>query len=353
MVGKAGHGSSGASVNGFWNTWFADGTVLTPDILLRPGQVEQTKELMEQPGSIDLSSSKFHATSTSAATSSSSSSSGSSSYNNVIPYNPTYNNGHHQEEEIAEADQEQLQLERSQQRYEEIQNEVTYIDIAIFPLPNICTMQHCDMSKFGIGVTEAYEGVQFNSLCHNGRLHIVHDYYNGFTTSLPVPAVGKMPKYIHNEYDKYYYVTQPNTYYGIIIANCANEKYGRDVHINGRLVFAYGDTPTTPHPPTFYDIVYIPKYLFTAIGVFLFLVSYFIKIQFPRATAPSSSQQRARMAAMTSSSSSPSANTNSSDGVQYQVVDTAEDLGDPIAGVVNDDNDDVDDLENWISTNIL
>ena len=282
-----------------FSQWFADGTTLSPNVILQPGQVEETKELMEHPGSIDLSQLKFHA----------------------IPRSESYR--------LNPNTKVQRQVPDGLDAVE------TIVDIAIFPMPTMCAIQHnnfgCDMSKLGIGKTESYQGVSFNSLCNSqtGRLNIIHDYYHGFTTSIPVPIndKGKMSKHIQNKSDRLYFPSssKPDTYYGIVIANC--NQYGREVQIKGNLIFEYGNTKltATQSMPTLYDVRNNPQYLITSIGVFILFVCCFIRIQILYPIRFLSSP-------LASSSNSTSAGRG-----QYQTVETAEE----------DDDDDsiIDDTE--------
>lgn len=109
------------------------------------------------------------------------------------------------------------------------------LDIAIFQVPTHCNSQKCDLSQYGVGSLESYNGAEYLSLCGNdGRLQINADTFRGHHMELPVPGKGDMPldrimdgaKIIASEKDRVYEV---------MLANC--NRGGRAVTLEGQVVF--------------------------------------------------------------------------------------------------------------------
>jgi hypothetical protein len=224
---------------GLWSGLFIDGSFSSPDILLGPGEFDESRVYMAHHGYFDLSRLKFHA-------------------------EPGY------ESSIID----KIQQETPDTIDEE---QTTYIDIVIFPLPVICSTQpHCDLARLGVGKVEAFHGTSFLSLCHEGRLDIQDDFYEGYHGSIPVPMQGRMPKHIENGK---FYVKASSQDYAIIITNCNDQ--GRAVSVKGELMIEYGEKSANTTPQ------YLnPKYMATSLLVFLLLLHRFVRIRWATEQPP-------------------------------------------------------------------
>jgi hypothetical protein len=225
---------------GLWSGLFIDGSFSSPDILLGPGEFDESRVYMAHHGYFDLSRLKFHAEP--------------SDKTNII-------------ENIRQETPDAIDEEHT-----------TYIDIVIFPLPVMCsTQQHCDLARLGVGKVETFRGTSFLSLCHEGRLDIQDDFYEGYHGSIPVPMQGRMPKHIENGK---FYVKPSSQDYAIIVANCNDQ--GRAVSVRGELMIEYGEQSSN------ITVQYLnPKYMATSLLVFLLLVHRFVRIRWATGQQPS------------------------------------------------------------------
>jgi hypothetical protein len=111
----------------------------------------------------------------------------------------------------------------------------SFLDIAIFEVPEYCTSQNCDLSRFGIGEFTQINGMPFLGLCKYGRLIIDNNIFQGKHSQLMVPNQGSMPSHIKSG-SATFKVTSPNRSYDVMIANCND--HGRHVHLTGGVVFS-------------------------------------------------------------------------------------------------------------------
>lgn len=183
---------------------------------INPGQVEEAVHYMAFNGAIDMSELHFQAFPNDYSLSSSSSFSpaanpwggGSPLYSSRPVYNQT----------VKES----------------------FLDIAVFEVPDRCTSRTCDLSRFGVGKLEQFSGASFLNLCHDGRLYLDTDLYQGFHTQLMVPREGSMPHSLrHGKVN----VPVPNKNYEVMIANCND--LGRRVRLNGQVIFDFDDSPAS------------------------------------------------------------------------------------------------------------
>lgn len=109
------------------------------------------------------------------------------------------------------------------------------LDIAIFQVPAHCNSQACDLSQYGVGLLERYNGMEYLSLCGNdGRLQIQRDVFRGHHMEIPVPREGDLPQ------DRIFdgaeiIVAERDRTYEVMLANC--NKAGRDISLSGQVVF--------------------------------------------------------------------------------------------------------------------
>jgi hypothetical protein len=112
----------------------------------------------------------------------------------------------------------------------------SFLDIVIFEVPALCTSRTCDLSLYGVGEMEHFTGMDFLSLCKDGRLLLDMDLFEGHHTSLMVPSEGDMPTHVKNGS---FTIPVENRNYEVMIANCNDN--GRKVTISGQIVFDVGD----------------------------------------------------------------------------------------------------------------
>jgi len=154
-----------------------------PSIVIPPGKAEEAVHWMEMRGDIDLSALTFRA-------------------------------DHAQGDKLVES----------------------FLDIAIFEVPQGCTSQTCDLTRYGVGKPRDFGSLPFSNLCDNGRLIIDKEIFQGYHTQLMVPMEASMPKRVkHGKY----VVRNKNKSYEVMIANC-NEG-GRTIRISGQVFFDYYD----------------------------------------------------------------------------------------------------------------
>ena len=113
----------------------------------------------------------------------------------------------------------------------------TYIDIAIFEVPNDCNSQKCDLTEYGVGILEHYDGIRFLNFCSpEGRLNINKDKFIGHHVELPVPTNGPMITDHVNLDDSEIYIANAGRTFEVMIANC-NKQQGREINLYGQVVF--------------------------------------------------------------------------------------------------------------------
>ena len=164
-----------------------------PFLDISPGDVEEAVHYMKYTGEIDLSELRF-----------------------VADHSSHQSKEEEEEEEAAGGVQ-------------------SFLDIAIFEVPEYCTSQNCDLSRFGVGEFTEINGMPFLGLCKNGRLIIDDNIFRGKHSQLMVPSQGSMPSHIKSG-SATFKVPSPNRSYDVMIANCND--HGRHVHLTGGVVFS-------------------------------------------------------------------------------------------------------------------
>jgi hypothetical protein len=163
-----------------------------PMVYINPGQVEEAAHYMEFHGAIDLSELTF----------------------NAFPY---------PDSDVSE----DFGVE-------------SFLDIAVFEIPDRCSSRSCDLSEFGVGMQTYFNGMTFLNLCQGGRLAVDHNKFHGLLSSLMVPMEGSMPEHIVNGR---FPVPEKNHNFEVMIANC--NQNGRRVSLSGQVVFEIDDDPLT------------------------------------------------------------------------------------------------------------
>jgi hypothetical protein len=120
-----------------------------------------------------------------------------------------------------------------EKQYSSVQS---FLDIIVFAVPNHCSFETCNVSKYGVGKMDIYKNRSSVNLCENGRLGIDSEFFHGFHTQLMVPSIGPMPGHVKNNK-----IALPNKeqMYAIVFANCNDA--GREVLIVGQPVFSYDE----------------------------------------------------------------------------------------------------------------
>jgi hypothetical protein len=109
------------------------------------------------------------------------------------------------------------------------------VDIAIFQVPEHCNSHTCNLSEYGVGTMERYNGVEYLRLCNSdGRLQIQKDRFRGHHFETSVPWKGEMPQ------DRILdgaeiIVSEKDRTYEVMLANC--NMRGRDISVMGQVVF--------------------------------------------------------------------------------------------------------------------
>ncbi len=161
-----------------------------PKVYINPGQVEEASHYMQFNGAIDLSELTFTA----------------------FPYPDSDENDDFGVE--------------------------SFLDIAVFPVPEHCTSRTCDLSEFGVGVQTYFNGLTFLNLCQGGRLWLNQNKFQGLYATLMVPMEGSMPEHIKKGK---LLVSEKNQNFEVMIANC--NPNGRRVSLSGQVVFEIDDDP--------------------------------------------------------------------------------------------------------------
>jgi len=199
-----------------------------PMLNLPPGQVEEAVHYMSDSGFIDLSFLRF------------SSSSSSLISGQQYPQHTVINDHNHNDEKSNIQN-----IQAQQQNGSGIES---FLDIAVFEVPQHCTSRNCDLSKYGVGSLSHFQDATYLSLCQAGRLILDHNKFKGKHTQLMIPRIDSgtpMPDYITSKAGKFSFPQK--RYYEVMIANC-NEKNEQTIHVTGQVVFdfvEYGSTPLT------------------------------------------------------------------------------------------------------------
>lgn len=112
----------------------------------------------------------------------------------------------------------------------------SFLDIVIFEVPEQCTSDSCDVSKYGVGKMDHFGNKSFVNMCEDGRLRIDSNVFRGFHTQLMVPSVGTMPRKV-----KHGQIALPHEAqtYKMVFANCNDN--GRKVQMFGQAVLDYDE----------------------------------------------------------------------------------------------------------------
>jgi hypothetical protein len=194
-----------------------------PKIDIKPGQVEEAVHYMAFNGAIDLSQLHFEAFPADGG--------------DLDPSSALPSRSH-----TAHWDNESQQQHNNNNFNNSTTHVVreSFLDIAVFEVPERCTSRTCDLSRFGVGRIQQFSGATFLNLCHGGRLDLDLDVYRGYHTQLMVPQEGPMPQKVR--YGKVT-VPVPNRNYEVMIANCNDS--GRKVQLTGQVIFDFDDDPVS------------------------------------------------------------------------------------------------------------
>jgi hypothetical protein len=181
-------------------------------IQIHPGQVQEAAHKLQHPGEINLTELRFKAVRSS-----------------------------DEGDDDAFVDFEDEVFDRNHRHHGDNKEEEvglninTYIDIAIFEVPNNCNSQTCDLPDYGVGTLEHYNGIRFLNLCDNGRLKINHDLFVGHHIELPVAKYGPMKTDRLDVEESEIFVPTGGRTFEVMIANC--NKQGREINLFGQVVF--------------------------------------------------------------------------------------------------------------------
>eukprot|EP00536_Pseudo-nitzschia_multiseries_P018272 jgi/Psemu1/70493/estExt_Genemark1.C_23270002 len=208
-----------------------------PTIYVAPGQVKEDVHYMESRGFIDLSQLRFHAYDV-------------QKTKNYNHYNYNYNYSNHNAFKLDIDGHNHNN--NNHNRSDAIGNSSSshevesFVDIAVFQVPQHCTSQNCDLSKFGIGSLSRFGGtssLSYLNLCEGNRLKLDHDLFTGHHAQLVVPTEGRMPNQIHNNNRFFdfnfvgsgFSVPTSGQHYEVLLANC--DPNGKTIRVRGRVVF--------------------------------------------------------------------------------------------------------------------
>lgn len=183
-----------------------DDSVQVPVVTIAGGKVEEAVHYMSDPGYIDLSFLRFYSSST---------------YRSQY-----YNSGNTNNYKGDGAG--------SDDAMKHINDGVeSFLDVAVFEVPEHCTSRNCDLSRFGVGSLSHFKSSNYLTLCKNGRLVLDHNNFKGFHTQLMIPSEGPMPTHIKNAK----FSVPEKRFYEVILANCNGK--GQRVHVSGQVVFDF------------------------------------------------------------------------------------------------------------------
>mmetsp|Transcript_10558 Transcript_10558/g.20874 ORF Transcript_10558/g.20874 Transcript_10558/m.20874 type:complete len:325 (+) Transcript_10558:107-1081(+) len=207
-----------------------------PTIVIPAGKVEEDVHYMESKGVINLSHLRFRA---------SNDDQENNGYSNFNIYNKfnSNNNYNHNSNAITSnnnsitSNNNSTNLEGSSGGYNNDGGSSrieSFLDIAVFEVPEHCTSRNCDISKFGVGSLSHFNGMSYLTLCQAGRLKLDHNLFKGHHTQLMVPIEGPMPDQV-KQYRSAKFSVPKNKHYEVILANC--HQRGRNVCVSGQVVF--------------------------------------------------------------------------------------------------------------------
>lgn len=118
----------------------------------------------------------------------------------------------------------------------------SFVDIVVYQVPAHCNSHTCDLSEYGVGILDRYNGSDYLRLCDlNGRLQLDHDKFRGHHVELSVPRKGPMPLDRVMEDASYILASQRDQTYNVMVANCNKE--GREIAVTGQVIFeSFGKT---------------------------------------------------------------------------------------------------------------
>jgi hypothetical protein len=147
------------------------------------------------------------------------------------------------------------------------------IDIAVFEVLNDhCTSQKCDISKYGVGNLEHYDGMEYVSLCQDGRLRIENNVFTGIHIEVRIPSQGGVPDQQISQEDGMMSVPERDHTYEVIIANC--NKYGRKVLLTGQVLLVVDESFDSQDSQDF-----IPETNLILFGLAICLILSFLNIR--------------------------------------------------------------------------
>eukprot|EP00535_Pseudo-nitzschia_heimii_P013612 CAMPEP_0197193960 /NCGR_PEP_ID=MMETSP1423-20130617/28368_1 /TAXON_ID=476441 /ORGANISM="Pseudo-nitzschia heimii, Strain UNC1101" /LENGTH=204 /DNA_ID=CAMNT_0042647295 /DNA_START=149 /DNA_END=760 /DNA_ORIENTATION=- len=176
-----------------------------PTINISPGRIKEDVHYMESRGSIDLSHLRFY------------SDDYTGSKNVIVNYQSENNKTNTGENESDM---------HKNSGFSHVEWKESFLDIAVFEVPENCTSRNCDLSKFGIGSLTHFDGNSYLNLCQSGRLRIDQNIFKGHHTQLMIPGEGGMPDRIKQNKNNKFRMPK-HRHYEVMLANC-NEK-GRRV----------------------------------------------------------------------------------------------------------------------------
>eukprot|EP00537_Pseudo-nitzschia_pungens_P014035 CAMPEP_0172387178 /NCGR_PEP_ID=MMETSP1061-20121228/4539_1 /TAXON_ID=37318 /ORGANISM="Pseudo-nitzschia pungens, Strain cf. pungens" /LENGTH=393 /DNA_ID=CAMNT_0013116749 /DNA_START=263 /DNA_END=1441 /DNA_ORIENTATION=+ len=111
----------------------------------------------------------------------------------------------------------------------------SFLDIAVFEVPEHCTSQNCDLSKFGIGSLSHFgSSMSYLTLCEGSRLKLDPNLFRGHHTHLMIPFEGQMPDRIVQTKAARFHVPR-DKHYEVLLANC--HPRGKNLRVGGQVVF--------------------------------------------------------------------------------------------------------------------
>jgi len=216
-----------------------------PTIGISPGQVKEDVHYMESRGAIDLSYLRFFADDNSKNTYS------------ILNFDIQNKNINNEKEETHIND-----------NNFSVGGIESFVDIAVFEVPEHCTSRNCDLSKFGVGSLAHFNGISYLNLCQAGRLRLDHAVFNGHHTQLMIPSEGFMPDRI-KQYKNSKFSMPKNRHYEVMLANC-HEK-GRHLHVMGQVVFDLVDGEAAVNNLTATSLTILVSVALTVFGLLTIL----------------------------------------------------------------------------------
>lgn len=191
-----------------------------------PGQVEEAVHTMPFIGAIDISGLSFYA----------------------YPRDDDIDFAH--DGDVDEALRKSISYSSTRNSNETIQSLQmdSIVDIVVFEIFNDqCTSQKCDISNYGVGQLEHFDGIEYVSLCQDGRLRIDSDDFTGRHVEIRIPSQGRLPDRQIADEDGLISVPESDRTYEVIIANC--NKYGRKVLLTGQVLLLIDKSSSQNYVP--------------------------------------------------------------------------------------------------------